>query len=306
MEKFEGANLYGSDVVKSYEKFCEKEPVIQAFLCPAMEKFLRSEVPDKKVLDIGCGDGFWSYQAIQYGAKSVDGFDIQEKMVTLAKQATSQFDMVNVQVGDVVDMPYEDDTFDIAMSLYVTCNLDRKRLSKHFKELYRVLKPGGKAVIVNLTENSIDKIYLTVGGDEAAVQQKIDKSLQQLPKYPTVSQVNKAFENLQEVTKMFFAMDEYGDVYQVNSTSQLSNGDPIWSKTQFLTFPNFFYRDQFISDNIITAGLSIDQAENIYTQERMLLYNQTHPESQLAKSVLDHPLAYVHHVSKALPNCDNL
>ncbi|XP_065919758.1 demethylmenaquinone methyltransferase-like [Dysidea avara] len=296
-------DLYGSDGVKSYDKYCEKEPVIQAFLCPAMEEFLKSEVPGKKVLDIGCGDGYWSYQAARYGAKSIDGFDVQEKMVTLARQATSQFNMVNIKVGDVMDMPYGDETFDVAMSLYVTCNLDRERLSKHFKELYRVLKPGGKAVIVNLAEKSVDKMYLTVRGDEVVVKGKINKSLKQLPKHPTVSQVNKAFQGLQEVTKMFFAADDDGDVYQVEDASRLSNGDSIWSKTKFLTFPNFFYRDQFMLDSVIIAGLSIDQIDDIYTEERMVLYNQTHPESQLSKSVVDHPLAYIHHVSKALPNC---
>ena len=92
--------------------------------------------------------------------------------------------------------------------------------------------------------------------------------------------------------------DEDGDVYHVEDASRLSNGDPIWSKTQVLTFPNFFYRDQFMLDSVIIAGLSIDQIDNIYTEERMVLYNQTHPESQLSKSVVDHPLAYIHHVSK--------
>ncbi|XP_065920411.1 ubiquinone/menaquinone biosynthesis C-methyltransferase UbiE-like [Dysidea avara] len=166
-------DLYGSDGVKSYDKYCEKEPVIQAFLCPAMEEFLKSEVPGKK----------------------------QDK----------QHHMVNIKVGDVVEMPYGDETFDIAMSLYVTCNLDRERLSKHFKELYRVLKPGGKAVIINLAEKSVDKMYLTVSGDEVVVKGKINKN----------------------------------------------------------------------------------QIDNIYTEERMVLYNQTHPESQLSKSVVDHPLAFI-------------
>ena len=195
-------NLYGSDGVKSYEKYCEKEPVIQAFLYPAMENFLKLEIPGKKVLDIGCGDGYWSYQAAQHRAKSVDGFDVQEKMVTLAKQATSQFSIVNIQLGDVINMPYDDETFDVAMSLYMTCNLDNERVSKHFKELHRVLKPGGKAVIVNLAEKSIDKVYLAVSGNEAIVKGKINKSLQQLSKYPTVSEVNKAFSGLQEVISL--------------------------------------------------------------------------------------------------------
>ena len=70
-----------------------------------MKKHLESAIPDKKVLDIGCGTGNWCYKAAQYGPKSVDGFDIQEDMVQLAKQATSQFSTVNIRVGDVMDIP---------------------------------------------------------------------------------------------------------------------------------------------------------------------------------------------------------
>ena len=48
---------------------------------------------------------------------------VQEDMVQLAKQATSQFNTVNIRVGDVMDMPYDDNTFDVALSFYVTCGL---------------------------------------------------------------------------------------------------------------------------------------------------------------------------------------
>jgi len=53
----------------------------------------------------------------------------------------------------------------------VTCNFDRERLRNYFKELYRVLKPRGKAVIVNLAEKSFDKIAFKFWG-EAAVKRK--------------------------------------------------------------------------------------------------------------------------------------
>jgi len=67
----------------------------------------------KKVLDIGCGSGEWCYIAAQSGAKTVDGLDIQEDMVKLAKQATSDKDMVHIQVGDAADMLYDDVLFDV-------------------------------------------------------------------------------------------------------------------------------------------------------------------------------------------------
>ena len=36
----------------------------------------------------------------------------------LAKQTTSHFDMVHIRVGDVANTPYDDASFDVALSLY--------------------------------------------------------------------------------------------------------------------------------------------------------------------------------------------
>ena len=60
-------------------------------------------------------------------------------MVELAKQATAQYSSVNICVGDVMDMPYNDNTFDVAISVFVTCNLPNEVVIKHFEELSRVL-----------------------------------------------------------------------------------------------------------------------------------------------------------------------
>ena len=45
-------------------------------------------------------------------------------------------------------LQYEDTSFDVAMSLFVTCNLSPEAFAKHFQELYRVLAPGGKVILL--------------------------------------------------------------------------------------------------------------------------------------------------------------
>ena len=68
----------------------------------------------------------------------------------LSATATSHLqDMVHIQVGDAADMPYDDDSFDVAISLFVTCNLSPEVYAKHFEELKRVLTPGGKAIYLS-------------------------------------------------------------------------------------------------------------------------------------------------------------
>jgi len=209
MAEFDGS-CYGADVVETYAKNHAQEVLTQAFLHPYVMNYLRSHAPGKKVLDIACGDGYWSYQAAQCGPKSVDGFDIQEDMLAIARKSTSQLSVVNIQLGDVMDMNYSNDTFDVAMCMYVTCSVPAETLRMLFKELYRVLVPGGKAVIIHLTEQSFEKLYLFDGVDEDTVRSKIGQCLKQLPDHPTLLQVNKVLEDLHEIIRVCFAMDQQG------------------------------------------------------------------------------------------------
>jgi len=289
---------YGLDLVTSYINNHAKESLTQAFMLPSVTKFLKSTVPGKKVLDIGCGNGYWSCQAVRHGPKLVEAFDIQQEMVVEAKKITSQFNTVHVQVGDIKNMPYDNNTFDVAMSIYITCDVVPDIVSKHFKELYRVLAPGRKAIVVNLTEHSFPKLYLRVGADEVSVRSQIVGCLEQLPNNPTLEQVNRAFESLQGVIKVFFATDNQGRVYQVNNINQLANGDPVWTKTPIMTFPNYFYKDEFLTKQTIAAGFCIDRVENIYTEERRLGYNKIHSDREISKAVIDYPLVHMYHISK--------
>ena len=138
------AEKYESSEVKRYARKTEKEPENLAFLFPATDKYFKINIPGKTVLDIACGKGIWSYKAAQYGAKSVHGFDIHEEMVQLAKQTTSQFSTVNIRVGDVMDMPYDDNTFDVAVGIHVTCACKLKFASTYSKKFTESLYLVGK------------------------------------------------------------------------------------------------------------------------------------------------------------------
>ena len=166
-----------------------------AFLDPTIGKFLEMEAPGKKILDIGCGTGDWSYQAARYGTKRVNVFDKHEKMVELAKQTTSQFDTVNSRSGDIMNMPYDDNTFDITLRILVTCELPIEMIPKHFKQLHRVLVPGGKALVLNLSKAAF-RNHLIDGANKATVQKKIDQILTCLPDHPTQQQISKALKRL--------------------------------------------------------------------------------------------------------------
>ena len=272
-----------------------------AFLDSAITQDLKNLVPGKRVLDIGCGAGNWCVTAAQYGAKSVDGFDIQPEMVELAKQATSHLqDMVHIQVGDAADMPYDDDSFDVAISLFVTCNLPPKGFTKHFQELHRVLVPGGKAILLIPTDWSHSRLYTTIESDPSTVRSEIAQILTTVPKHPTTSQVTEAFRNTNDILVTCFAVDDKGEIFNVTDTNQLTHGQPIWRKTEVMTFPNFFYTEQSIIEHFNSSGLHIDRIENHFQEDKRIIYNSSTPAIRLSTDYVKYPTALVYHVSKSL------
>ena len=273
-----------------------------AFLYPAMAKYLKSEIPGKRVLDIGCGSGSWCYKVALSGAKSVDGFDIQEKMVLLAKEATSQFGTVKIRVGDVMNMPYDDNVFDVALSFYLTCGLRPEACISHFKEMHRVIVPGGKAMMVSYSQATFEKMHLRMGADQQMVANQITRKLTNLSNYPSQDELNDAFKDLHDVLQVFFTLDHTGQLQRITDIEKISNGQAIWSRTQIMTFANYFYDDGFLQQQIKAAGLSIDNIESYYNEERRVAYNNTNSEIKLNKSLIDIPPFVMYHLSKPVNN----
>ena len=294
---FTHGTRYGTTEIVSFAR--ERHGIFgQVFLDPAVSQSLREMVPGKRVLDIGCGVGDWCYLAAQYGAKTVQGFDIQEEMVELAKQATSHLDMVHIQEGDAADMPYDDASFDLALSFRVTCNLSPRAFERHFQELYRVLVPGGKAILVAPTDWSHSNIYTTGDVDPSIIQRNVTQILADMPSNPTTAQVTEAFEDINSILMTCFAVDAEGDAFNVKNIDQLTHGQPLWRKTETMMYPNFFYSDQSTITHINMAGLHIDSIENCYTEERRVAHNNKRPNILLDNKCTDNPIEMVYYVSK--------
>ena len=296
---FPSGTRYGSDEMKAFAADGGKHGVLgQAFFDSPIAESLRQMVPGKRVLDVGCGVGDWCSLVAQYGAKTVDGFDIQEEMVEHARQVTSHLDMVHIQVGDAADMPYDDASFDVALSLFVTCNLLPEVFEKHFQELYRVLVPNGKAVLLTPTDWSHSRLYTKIEADPTTVEESITQTLAKIPKHPATAQVKEAFDDSNDIIMICFAVDVKGDIFHVKKINQLSYGQPIWRKTEVMIFPNYFYSDKSTVTQITTAGLHIDSVHNYFTEERRVVHNSKKPNILLNQYYTENPIALVYHVSK--------
>lgn len=103
--------------------------------------------PDDIVLDIGCGGGM-NINRMAQTAKKVYGVDYSIESVKLSKEVNDDLikeGRVEVYEGNVMDLPFEEDTFDIVTAfetVYFWPDIE-----KSFGEVKRVLKPGGMFLI---------------------------------------------------------------------------------------------------------------------------------------------------------------
>ena len=83
--------------------------------------------------------------------------------------------------------------FDVALSFYVTCTVRPEACIKLFKEMHRVLVPGGKTVVNCISKPAFEKLTVRSGTDPVLVEKEITKNLIDLMSYPTQDQINKIF-----------------------------------------------------------------------------------------------------------------
>ncbi len=100
-----------------------------------------------RVLDCGCGEGRFSRMLAERRASHVLGLDLCELMINAARELQS--DREEYRVADVQDLGFlEDETFDLAVSYLNQCDIPD--FEANTKEVFRVLKKGGKFVIANI------------------------------------------------------------------------------------------------------------------------------------------------------------
>jgi len=106
-------------------------------------------VPGERVVDLGSGPGLLALEMFErVGAQgSIDGIDLSADMVVLAQRRCAALSNVRFQTGDVTRLPYADASFDVAVCTQVYEYV--QDVDAALRELHRVLRPGGRAVVVD-------------------------------------------------------------------------------------------------------------------------------------------------------------
>ena len=101
--------------------------------------------PGDAVLDAACGTGDLAIADARAGGR-VTGLDFAERMLERARRKAPELDWVQ---GDMLELPFADETFDSATVGFGVRNVSDLELG--LRELHRVLRPGGRLGVLEIT-----------------------------------------------------------------------------------------------------------------------------------------------------------
>ena len=109
----------------------------------------------ERVLDIGSGPGLLAAEMAEAvgAAGRVCGLDTAPAMVEMSKRRCRQQSWVDFELADATELPYPDEAFDAAVSPPVSEYVDD--VPAALGELYRVLRPGGRTLILDTDWDSV-------------------------------------------------------------------------------------------------------------------------------------------------------
>lgn len=116
---------------------------------------LLSLKPGERVLDVGAGTGQQTFAiaGIVGASGSVRGIDRSESMIAIARERCSQQRGVTFQLADAVELPFKNDSFDVAVCTQIYEYV--ADIETALSELRRVLRPGGRALILDTDWDSL-------------------------------------------------------------------------------------------------------------------------------------------------------
>jgi ubiquinone/menaquinone biosynthesis C-methylase UbiE len=129
--------------------------------------------PGCTLLEVAPGPGYFCIELAKLGNYSITGLDISHTFVDIASKKASEADVhVNFRRGNASSMALADNTFD-----FLLCRAAFKNFGqpvRALREIYRVLKPGGRGLIIDLRKDaSMESINREVEGMRLGAVNKV-------------------------------------------------------------------------------------------------------------------------------------
>jgi len=105
------------------------------------------------VLEVAHGPGYFAVELAKLGRFDITALDVSRTFVLLAAELAARTGVtVDFQLGDVAAMPFEDGRFDLVICQAAFKNFNRPLTA--LSEMHRVLRPGGRAIIQDMSADA--------------------------------------------------------------------------------------------------------------------------------------------------------
>jgi len=114
------------------------------------------DLQPRQILDIATGTGDFAIESLKLNPEKVVGIDISEGMLNVGREKMKKkgyADIIDMQSGDSENLHFEDNSFDAVIVAFGVRNFEN--LEKGLSEMRRVLRPGGRAVILEFSKPTV-------------------------------------------------------------------------------------------------------------------------------------------------------
>ncbi|MBN2040173.1 MAG: class I SAM-dependent methyltransferase [Spirochaetes bacterium] len=113
----------------------EKKPKDREIL----DRFSREVGSAKPVWDFGCGSGHTAAYVKNLGVE-ISGLDLSELII---EQAKIKYPYLHFQQGNILELEFDNNSIAAVLSFYAIVHFTEDQVAEAFREIYRVIKPGG-------------------------------------------------------------------------------------------------------------------------------------------------------------------
>jgi demethylmenaquinone methyltransferase/2-methoxy-6-polyprenyl-1,4-benzoquinol methylase len=148
------------EVAAMFNNISKRYDFLNHFLSLGIDKIWRrkavnllKEIKPNRILDLATGTGDFAIASLRLNPKEVIGMDISEGMLEVGREKMRKngFDQViSMRLGDSENLPFEDNYFDALTVGFGVRNYEH--LEKGLAEMLRVVRPGGKLVILEFSK----------------------------------------------------------------------------------------------------------------------------------------------------------
>ena len=148
------------EVAEMFDNISARYDFLNHFLSLGIDKLWRRKaikqlqsIPVKKIIDIATGTGDFAIAALKLNPEEVIGLDISAGMLAVGEQKMKKNkvdSIIKMQLGDSENIPYDSNYFDALTVGFGVRNFENLELG--LTEMLIVLKPGGKAVILEFSK----------------------------------------------------------------------------------------------------------------------------------------------------------